>query len=208
MAESKENKVRKGAKAQDGSMIIEILIMIIISICIIFLIGFVNDKFEEYEGVEEAMLFIRETPEYNVDETILSQEMMNFRPNGCKLIELYTEDFQPVFRVAFTNDESLSNFDELYEYPKLTSIFESEEYGHTSFEIGDQKEDIIFEWTESTDGNRYLLIVYMVRPIVENIWVFSLICYIILILGFTLILRMILKKNSLYIQQYRLISKM
>lgn len=207
MSEPKLNKNHSNVKSQDGSMIVEISIMIIISFCIIFLISFVSIKFKEYENAENAMLFVRDISEYNNDEVLLAGKMMEFRPDGYKMIEVYSEDFQPVFQVAFTNDD-IDSLNKLTDHPDLVAILESEEYGHTSFELDDRRENIAFEWTESTDGNRYLIIIYMVRPIVEDTWVFSMVCYIILILVFTLILRMIFKKNRLYIQQYELLSKM
>ena len=203
MAKKQTNKTHNN----EGSMVVEIIIMILISFCILFLIAFTNNKLDEFDEREEAMLLMHPNQREEIDED-LANKIIAFRPDACKLIELYDENFQSVFKVAFTDETDDIKYNNLTEYPDLVSLFESSPQGHTSFEIDNKKEDIVFEWTESSDGNRYLLIVYMSRPIVKNTWIFSFVCYIILILVFTLMSRMMFKQNKARIQHYRSLSKM
>ena len=203
MAKKQTNKTHNN----EGSMVVEIIIMILISFCILFLIAFTNNKLDEFDEREEAMLLMHPNQREEIDED-LANKIIAFRPDACKLIELYDENFQSVFKVAFTDETNDIKYNNLSEYPDLVSLFESSPQGHTSFEIDNKKEDIVFEWTESSDGNRYLLIVYMSRPIVKNTWIFSFVCYIILILVFTLMSRMMFKQNKARIQHYRSLSKM
>ena len=203
MAKKQINKTHNN----EGSMVVEIIIMILISFCILFLIAFTNNKLDEFDEREEAMLLMHPNQREEIDED-LANKIIAFRPDACKLIELYDENFQSVFKVAFTDETDDIKYNNLTEYPDLVSLFESSPQGHTSFEIDNKKEDIVFEWTESADGNRYLLIVYMSRPIVKNTWIFSFVCYIILILVFTLMSRMMFKQNKARIQHYRSLSKM
>ena len=203
MAKKQINKTHNN----EGSMVVEIIIMILISFCILFLIAFTNNKLDEFDEREEAMLLMHPNQREEIDED-LANKIIAFRPDACKLIELYDENFQSVFKVAFTDETDDIKYNNLTEYPDLVSLFESSPQGHTSFEIDNKKEDIVFEWTESSDGNRYLLIVYMSRPIVKNTWIFSFVCYIILILVFTLMSRMMFKQNKARIQHYRSLSKM
>ena len=153
------------------------------------------------------MLLMHPNQEDEIDED-LAEKIIAFRPDACKLIELYDENFQSVFKVAFTDESEDIKYNNLNEYEDLIALFESSPQGHTSFEIDDEKEDIVFEWTESSDGTRYLLIVYMSRPIVKNTWVFSFVCYIILILVFTLVIRMMFRQNKARIRHYESLSKM
>ena len=189
----------------EGSVIVEIIIMILISFCILFLIAFTNNKLDEFDEREEAMLMHPNQRE-DIDED-LAKKIIAFRPDACKLIELYDENFQSVFKVAFTDETDDIRYNNLTEYPDLIALFQSAPQGHTSFEIDGKKEDIVFEWTDSSDGNKYLLIVYISRPIVKNTWIFSFVCYIILILVFTLMTRMMFKQNNARIQHYKSLSK-
>ena len=190
----------------EGSVIVEIIIMILISFCILFLIAFTNNKLDEFDEREEAMLLMHPNQREDIDED-LAKKIIAFRPDACKLIELYDENFQSVFKVAFTDETDDIRYNNLTEYPDLIALFQSAQ-GHTSFEIDGKKEDIVFEWTDSSDGNKYLLIVYISRPIVKNTWIFSFVCYIILILVFTLMTRMMFKQNNARIQHYKSLSNM
>ena len=201
------NHTKEKRKKNDNSMRVEIIIMIIIAICIVFLISFTNSKFEEFDQREEAMVLMHPNQEANIDED-LAKNILAFRPDACKLIELYDENFQSVFKVTFTDDSNDSKYSDLTEYPELMNLFIASPQGHTSFEIDDNTEDIVYEWTESSDGNQYLLIVYMSRPIVRNTWIFSFVCYLILILVFTLIARMMFRQNRVRIKHYESLSRM
>ena len=191
----------------EGSVAVEIIIMILISFCILFLIAFTNNKLDEFDEREEAMLLMHPNQREDIDED-LAKKIIAFRPDACKLIELYDENFQSVFKVAFTDETDDIRYNNLTEYPDLIALFQSAPQGHTSFEIDGKKEDIVFEWTDSSDGNKYLLIVYISRPIVKNTWIFSFVCYIILILVFILMTRMMFKQNNARIQHYKSLSKM
>jgi hypothetical protein len=163
---------------------------------------FANAKLNQFDEQEDAMLLMHPNQYDEVDEE-LAKTIITFRPEACKLIELYDENFQSVFKVTFTEETDDIKYNNLSDYDDLVEMFKASPQGHTSFEIDDQEEDIVFEWTESSDGTRYLIIIYMSRPMVRNTWVFSFVCYIILILVFTLMIRMMFKQNTTRIKHYK-----
>lgn len=180
---------------------IEILILIIIAILMIFLINFTNNKFNEIMQVDqEAMLMNVNTSEDVYND--LAKEIVDFRPGACKMIESFSEDFQLIFRVQFKNNNDDTGYDDLKNYPDLLKIFSNNQEGHTNIIIDDEEEDVYFRWITTSSGDPELMVIYMARPVIKNLWLFSFTCYLILILIFILIVIIKYYNNKLLNREY------
>lgn len=190
---------------KNSSFKIETLIIILIAGCMIFLVDFTNNKINEFSRLEEEIMLVNHDPENPIHEQ-LAQEIIEYRPDTYKMIEIYTEDFDIMMTLQFI-ETGLKNIN-LDEYPDLIELFNEHEEGHTqlSFSDNEVKEDIYFKWVKASDNNKYLMIVYSSRHPVQNIWIFNFVCYIVLLLIFILLLRMHLKNYKDKVQQYEQLS--
>lgn len=183
---------------------IERAIVFSIALCMIFLINFANTKLNEIVISEREALLMKHNP-INPIHNELAQKIREFRPDVCKMIEVYSDEFNQLFSVQFKENSPTIN-NNLSDYAELVELFETNEEGHTNIKIGDDEEDIYFQWTTTSEGKRYLIIIYMSKPIVENLWVFEFVCYLILILIFILIIRLHIIQQQDKIRYYQKIS--
>lgn len=182
----------------------EIIIAIAIAICMIFLINFANAKMEEVIISNKESLLINHDPLNPIHED-LAEEIVKFRPGACKMIDVYSEDLEPLFTVQFydNNTEHAS----LRDFPDLVDLLRNNEEGHTEISIDGIDENVYFRWSETSRGEHYLVMVYMSQPEVNNLWVFSFICYLILILVFILLIRIHIIQHNEQIRAYHALTK-
>ena len=174
-------------KINKPNYVIDIIIVGLIALCLIFLMIFANNKLSEVITSDREALLIEHDQNNPIHEE-LAQKIVEFRPDACKMIEVYSEDYEPIFRVQFKdNDEHMD--DPLKDHTELTELFDSHEDGHTEIEINGEDEDVYFRWTITTTGERCLFIIYMSRPVVKNLWVFTAICCVIMFLVMILLFR-------------------
>lgn len=185
----------------------EIPIVILIAILMIVLMNFANNKLSELIISDAEALFM--SSDHNPDDqmhTDLAESMSEFRPDICKMIEIYNDELEMLIRVQFDDeiDEIDGNYydNDISQYKTLMNLITHNADGHTSIDIDDMTEYIYFKWSESDDGERFLFIIYTYKPIVRNLWVFHLICYTILVLICFLLLRLSLKSHSEKIRLY------
>ncbi|MCM1221208.1 MAG: hypothetical protein NC548_42690 [Lachnospiraceae bacterium] len=182
---------------------LETVITLAIAACMIFLINFANAKMEEIIISNKESLLINHDPTNPIHEE-LADEIVKFRPGACKLIDVYGEDLEPLFSVQFydTNTEHA----ELSDFPDLVNLLRSNVEGHTEVKINDIDENVYFRWSETSRGEHYLVMVYMSQPVVNNLWVFSFVCYMILILVFFLLIRIHIIQHNEKIRIYNSIA--
>lgn len=193
-------------KNKNSSFRLETLIIILIAGCMIFLVDFTNNKINEFSRLEEEAMLVNHDPSNPIHEQ-LAQEIIEYRPDTYKMIEIYTEDFEIMMTLQFI-ESGLKNID-LDDYPDLIDLFKDNEEGHTQLLFGEEneiKEDIYFKWVKASDNNKYLMIVYSSRHPVQNIWIFNFVCYLVLLLVFLLLLRIHLKNYKEKVQQYEQLS--
>ena len=183
---------------------IELILVIIIAISLIFLMNFANSKLNELITSDREALLMEHDPNNTVHEE-LANRILDFRPNACKMIEVYSSDFKPLFRVQFEEHSDYS--ESIQNHSELINLLKTNKDGHTSITIDDVEEDVYFRWEKMTSNDMCLVIIYMSRPVVENLWVFNAICYIILILVCILILRLHLRNHSEKIKYYSKLSR-
>lgn len=183
---------------------IERAIVLIIALCMIFLINFANTKLNEIAISEREALLMKHDP-INPIHNELAQKIREFRPDVCKMIEVYSDEFDQLFSVQF-KENTLTINNNLSDYAELVELFKTNKEGHTNIEIDDNEEDIYFQWVDTSEGKHYLIIIYMSKPIVENLWVFEFVCYLILVLVFVLIIRLHMIQQQDKIRYYQTIS--
>lgn len=197
MDSMKINNIRKQSR-----FVIDIFIILLIALSLIFLMYFINSKFNEIITSDKEALLIEHDPNDPI-HTILAEEITDFRPESCKMIEVYNEKFDNIFRVQFKEDQDHNTLNPLLEYPDLMDIFNNHENGHTEITIGNDVEDVYFRWTYTPEGERCLFIIYMSRPIVKNLWICTMICIFIMILVGILLIRQYQHNHEVQLLYYR-----
>lgn len=184
---------------------IQVAIIFLITALMIFLIVFSTNKMDQILDIEQEALLMSHDPNSPIHHE-LAKEIIKFRPDVCKMIEAYSKDLVPLFKVQFLKEnDDLDN--DITKYPELMELLVSNTEGHTSITIDDKDEDVYFRWTESATGEPYLVIIYMSRPVVENLWVFSFICYMILFLIFILLMISLLSAYNKDVRYYHSLSR-
>ncbi|MCM1215400.1 MAG: hypothetical protein NC548_12880 [Lachnospiraceae bacterium] len=183
---------------------IETIIVLAIAGCMIFLINFANAKMEEITISNKEALLMNHDPDDPI-HTELAEEIVKFRPDACKLIEVYSEELEPMFSVQFYDNND--GHTDINDFPDLISLLRSNVEGHTEITIDGIDENVYFRWSETSKGEHYLVIVYMSQPIVSNLWVFPLVCYLILLMVFILLIRIRFIQHNERIKYYDNISR-
>lgn len=193
-------------KSKTGS--IETFIVILIAGCMIFLINFTNSKLDQFSRLKEEVVLINHEFDNEIYEEF-AKEIVAYRPDNYKMIEVYNEDLKHIMTLQFMNNPPPSISD-LSKYPELISLFKNNKEGYTDiiFENEGIKQDIYFKWLQSSStGNKYLIITYSLYHPVENLWIFNLTAYIVVLLVFILFIRLRIMSYSESIKQYDSLSK-
>lgn len=180
---------------------VEMMILVVIAALMIFLINFANTKLNEVVSVDREALLMNADPESPISDD-LAKEIVDFRPESCKMIELFSKDFELIFRVQFREGDENRSYENIENHKELMDLFLNNKEGHTNIIVDGEEEDIYFRWTVTTSGEPSLMIIYMARPVVKNLWVFSFVCYIILILIFTLVIMMKYRLHRQLLKEY------
>lgn len=192
-------------KNKSNQPIVEIAIIIIIAICMVFLNCFANNKFNELMEVSNEALLISHDPDNPVHQE-LAELITEYRPEACKMIEVYSEDFDQLFTVQFRLQEDTHEAD-LNAYTELATLLRTNKEGHTTVTIDDVEEDVYFQWVETSKGDPYLIMIYMSRPIVHDLWIFTFVCNLVVILVGVLLMYIMLLHRRDNIKSYEFIRK-
>ena len=193
-------------KSKTGS--IETFIVILIAGCMIFLINFTNDKLDQFSRLKEEVVLINHDFDNEIYDE-LADEIVAYRPDNYKMIEVYNESFKHIMTLQFM-EGAQPYISDLYRYPELISLFKENDEGYTDIVCKEDgtKQDIYFKWLQSTaTGNKYLIIVYSLYHPVENLWIFNLTAYTVVLLVFILFIRLRIMSYSESIKQYDSLSK-
>lgn len=182
---------------------IDTLIILAIAAGILFLNIFTTTKLNEFESARKSAIFIRDDIQM-INNEDLSEEIKEYIPEAYKMIEVYDEKFDLLFQIQFNDpNEELLPKNSIHLYPTLYNLLSNNDEGQTSVIMGDQEENVYFKWVTNSYGERRLLIVYNSANTVSGIWLFSLVCYLVLILVFILLIRMHSTRYHDKINQYR-----
>ena len=180
---------------------IEILIIFVIAALMIFLINFANAKLNEVITVDREALLMNSDANSLISDD-LAKEIIKFRPESCKMIELFSQNFELIFRVQFRENDESRSYDSIKNHPELMDLFLNNKNGHANITVDGEEEDIYFEWTITNTGDAALMIIYMARPVVKNLWLFSFVCYMILLLVFLLVIVMKYRMHKQLMKEY------
>lgn len=187
-------------KKSNSILNIETIIIIAIAACIIFLNGFTVNKLAELDRAGTEAMFIKDGLEYSESEQ-LGKEIVKYRPDSCKMIEMYDDSFELLFSLQFDETNPIHD-NNINNHPELLELLRNNKEGQTSISIGDYDEEVYFQWVINDRDEQRLVIVYSTKQVVDGIWVFSFVCYLVLILVFFLLIRLHYKDYKEKVRQY------
>lgn len=179
---------------------IETIIIIAIAACVLFLNVFTINKLSELDQAGTEAMFIKDGLEYPESED-LREEIIKYRPQSCKMIEMYDEKFELLFSLQFDETHPIHT-ENINDYPDLLELLKTTEEGQTTVKFEKSKEEVYFKWVTNNRNEERLVIVYSTKHIVENVWIFSFVCYLVLILVFVLLIRLHTQHYNDKINQY------
>lgn len=180
---------------------LEIPIVMLIAGLILVLMNFANKKLNELIISDTEVLFMDidhdSTDQMHAD---FAERIADFRPDLYKMIEVYDGKLNEIVSINFAEDEYAKG--NINDHPRLIELLTTNADGHASRDIDGSTEYIYFKWSYDDMGNPYLFIIYTYKPIVRHLWVFNVICYIVMLLICILLLRLSLKSHSEKIRLY------
>lgn len=199
---------RKSWKNHVSYLTIDLLIVFAIAVGLIALNFFVIDRFTKLTHAGNSAMFIRDDIPIIEEDEIIS-EIVQYQLGAYNMFELYDEDLNLMLSIQFNTEDPLPNTD-ISNYPEFVAEVKNRETGRfiidRETEDGTVSEEVSFIWLRNNRDELRLIVVYSTKPVVENLWAVSLICYVILGLVFTLMLRFILRRSKDSINHYQQIS--
>lgn len=183
---------------------VDTLILIIIACCMFFLNSYTVTKLNEMQNARNDAVFTKGDITFE-DEEQFATEIINYLPDTYKMIELYDENLDIGFQMQF-NDGNIPK-DDITKYPQLVDILRNNEEGQTRVVIRGVDQDIYFKWLTTNNDERRLLMIYSAVPQITGLWVFSFVCYAVLILVCILFVRLRFKSFKDNIARYNLSTK-
>ena len=181
--------------------LIDLAIAIIVAVCMIFLNIFLSIKLEELNQASRDAIFIKDNIEDITSEEI-QEEIKDYLPSSCQMIELYDNNFNLIFQVQFTDDVNTQHNKNIKDSKNLINHIQSNKEGQTSFVIGNNEQDVYYKWLTNERGEDRLIMVYSDITNVKYLWAIPFICYIVIILVFVLLIRMRIRLMSIKCSQY------
>lgn len=206
--ENKSNNGKSGIKY----FTFETIIIILIAICVVAMINLSNYKINELFASHQELLLSKDTGDSALNEE-LANGIMQFRPDLCKMIELYSLDFQQILKLEFTKQTEENPCDRrvtertIKDYPELMKLLIHNPEGHTTIRTEDEEEDVYFKHIALSNGQQCIMIIYMTKSVVKNLWVINFLGYFILILVFVLLIYSYHQRQVEAIKYYKTLSK-
>ena len=200
------SKKSKKSKKKNKYFTFETCIIYMIAICVIAMINLSNYKINEIFASQQESLLSRDISTNDIHDE-LENAIIEFRPDLCKMIEIYSLDFDQLLKMEFNPDQEKDNNNDIQDYPKLMNLLSNNTEGHTTIRTENEEEDVYFRQIELSNGQKCIMIIYMTRPIVEHLWIISFLGYIILILVFILLIYSYHQRQFEAIKYYKSLSK-
>lgn len=180
---------------------IEMILAIIIAICVVALLFLNHAKDNEInERYMETLLVPAE--QIGINDKELTELITEYHPESTKMIEIYNEDLNMLYRVRFGDTNPNYNH-QISNHPELMEYLIKHDTGHTYYTSNGNETDVYFKWchSETTDTHE-LIIIYSSRPEARNYWLHPLICYIILMCAFSIVIISSFKRGRDRLIQY------
>ena len=175
-------------------------IIIVIACCVIFLNVFTTSKFTALKEAAQDSVFVMDDIPISEDDEFVEQ-VRSYLSDTYKMIELYDENFDLIFRVQFEEDDQYQPND-IKEYKDIISRIQNTPEGQSRLIVGNSEQNFYYKWVENDRGEIRLLIVYSKVAMVQNLWVFNLVSYLIMILIFILLIKMHIHRYQDKISHY------
>ena len=192
-------------QGRDPLFYVEISIILVIAACMIFLNIFMERKIDELQQSAQDAVFVREELDYQ-SENLLSEDIRELIPSAYKTIEIYDEDFNRLMQVCFNNQ--VPETQSIRESPELMRILSESNEGQTTYMVGDIEQSVYFRWLNNSNGETRLMIIYSAIQDVQNLWIFSMVSYLVIILAFVLLVILRYKAQAEAIKNYRQVVKL
>lgn len=187
--------------------IVNMVIVAMIAVGIILLNFVTIAKIKDYdEAIKDAMFIQDDLPVINNDTALA--EVMRYQSDTYNMIEVYDEHMTLMMSVQFGDEINHFPTGNITDYPELMDQLKTNQNGKFIIEPGDDvsKEEISFNWLTNCQGEKRLIVIYSMMPLVKDVWVISTICYAILILVLVLMLKFLLHRYSDRISMYKYLS--
>lgn len=196
------------------NIIPDIIIAVIIAAGLIALNIFTVGKFNELQDAGKKAMFIRDDiPSVENDHAL--EEILEYHNESYNMMELYDENLNLMLSIQFDTEHLLPNTN-IHNYPDLIQLLNENDHGRFTLErerVENDKnetvlEEITFQWLENNRGEQRLIVVYSTLPLVDYLWIYSVVSYIIIILVFILIIRCIVRRSYDRIRCYNHITSL
>lgn len=187
--------------------IVNMVIVAMIAVGIVLLNFVTIAKIKDYdEAIKDAMFIQDDLPVINDDSALA--EVMRYQSDTYNMIEVYDEHMTLLMSVQFGDEINHFPTGNITDYPELMDQLKTNQSGKFIIEPGDDvsKEEISFNWLTNSQGQKRLIVIYSMMPLVKDVWVISTICYAILILVLVLMLKFLLHRYSDRISMYKYLS--
>lgn len=188
--------------------IVNMVIVAMIAVGIVLLNFVTIAKIKDYdEAIKDAMFIQDDLPVIN-DNSALA-EVMRYQSDTYNMIEVYDEHMTLMMSVQFGDEINHFPTGNITDYPELMDQLKTNQNGKFIIEPDDDdvsKEEISFNWLTNSQGQKRLIVIYSMMPLVKDVWVISTICYAILILVLVLMLKFLLHRYSDRISMYKYLS--
>ena len=189
--------------------IVNMVIVAMIAVGIILLNFVTIAKIKDYdEAIKDAMFIQDDLPVIN-DDTALA-EVMRYQSDTYNMIEVYDEHMTLMMSVQFGDETNHFPTGSITDYPELMDWLKTNQNGKFIVDPDNDddvsKEEISFNWLTNSQGEKRLIVIYSMMPLVKDVWVISTICYAILILVLVLMLKFLLHRYSDRISMYKYLS--
>lgn len=187
--------------------IVNMVIVAMIAVGIILLNFVTIAKIKDYdEAIKDAMFIQDDLPVINDDSALA--EVMRYQSDTYNMIEVYDEHMTLLMSVQFGDEINHFPTGNIIDYPELMDQLKTNQNGKFIIEPGDDvsKEEISFNWLTNSQGQKRLIVIYSMMPLVKDVWVISTICYAILIFVLVLMLKFLLHRYSDRISMYKYLS--
>lgn len=195
---SKSKRIKKGT-----SMTIEIILVVIIAACMIFLNYWTTSKISELQRVNRNSIFIDDDLPME-DDGELVEELKTYLRSPCKMIELYDEHTNLLFQITFDDDghKNVARPNGIKDHRRLTKLIGTNQEGQATLRIGHSEQDVYYKWIVNSKNEKRLIIIYNEIVEVKGIWLFSFVCYIVMILVFILFIRFLTRSSKERVKHY------
>jgi len=164
-----------------------------------------NTKIGEFRMSRVDAMFIPEDIE-NFQTEGLIEEILKYKPELGNEIEFFNENLMGTLRIRVSDEIIEVQHEDLTQFEELVDILNDGHEGYDTVVIDGVEYHVFFMWFDR-NGVQQLMMVYGNYVIVNDIWIFSFVCYAVVVLAFIILIRSKLRDQNERIQEYNKLSQ-